>query len=132
MGVDEGDSMIISSIWLCLLMKIIRFVIKPSLISRYHPKTKCGVELNLSISQLGDSHLIKVRRGNFDLCTSFHRVNHLDIDWADPKPWPRNLFSVESLWCSDHILEGTLLPCWVWQHSIQCHSLLFNYLGIHY
>jgi hypothetical protein len=46
-----------------LLMKIIRFVIKPSLISRYHPKTKCGVELNLSISQLGDSHLVKVRRG---------------------------------------------------------------------
>jgi hypothetical protein len=43
MGVDEGDSMIMSNAGLGLLMKIIRLVIKPSLISRYHPKTKCGV-----------------------------------------------------------------------------------------
>jgi hypothetical protein len=29
------------------MMKIIRLVIKPSLISRYHPKTKCGVGVQL-------------------------------------------------------------------------------------
>jgi hypothetical protein len=37
MGVDEGSSMIMSSIWLCLLMKIIRLAIKSCLTSRYHP-----------------------------------------------------------------------------------------------
>jgi hypothetical protein len=45
MGVDEGNSMIMSSAWFCLLIKIIRLVMKPSLISRYHPKIKCGVEV---------------------------------------------------------------------------------------
>jgi hypothetical protein len=42
MGVDEGNSMTMSSTRLCLLIKIIRLDMKPSLISRSHPKTKCG------------------------------------------------------------------------------------------
>jgi hypothetical protein len=59
MGVDEGNSMTMSSIWLCLLMKIVRLAIKPSLISRYHPKTKCGVEVQLKHIPIRDNHLVK-------------------------------------------------------------------------
>jgi hypothetical protein len=46
-GVDEGNSMIMPGIWLCLLRKINRLDMKPSMISRYHPRTKCGVEVQL-------------------------------------------------------------------------------------
>jgi hypothetical protein len=47
MGVDEGKSMIMSSTRLCLLIKIIRLDMKPSLLSRYHPKIKCGIGVPL-------------------------------------------------------------------------------------
>jgi hypothetical protein len=38
MGVYEGNKMIMSSTWLCLLEKVIRVALKPNVISRYHPQ----------------------------------------------------------------------------------------------
>jgi hypothetical protein len=71
MGVDEGNSMIMSSTWLCLLMKIIRLDMKPSMISRYHPKTNGGVGNYWGISQLGDLQSYGSYVGSPRICTSF-------------------------------------------------------------
>jgi hypothetical protein len=58
-GVVEGNRMTMSSILLCLLMKIIRLAIKPSLISRCHPKTKGGVGNLFERISLRRYHLVK-------------------------------------------------------------------------
>jgi hypothetical protein len=71
MGVDAGNSMTKSSTWTCLLMKIIRLVMEPCLISRYHPKTNGGVGNYWGISQLGDLQSYGSYVGSPHLCTSF-------------------------------------------------------------
>jgi hypothetical protein len=71
MGVDEGNSMIMSSTWLSLVMKIIRLVMKPSLISRYHPKTHSGEGNQLDyISTNKHPFLYGSHNGDLDICTS--------------------------------------------------------------